>query len=101
MDTPIDTDVQTNDADPNNRPLTTSAITSNPSSGTVQILGNRQIHYTPDRGFHGTDTFVYEMTDDGGLTDTVTVTITVPNEPPVVQGYGHDANESSRCQRAG
>ncbi len=43
--------------------------------------------YTPDADFNGTDSFTYEVCDDGMpvLCDTATVTVTVTpvNDPPV------------------
>ena len=41
----------------------------------------RRIHYTPDNGYHGIDTFDYTI-DDGSATDVRTVTVIV-NTPPV------------------
>ena len=48
-------------------------------------ISNRDgtITYTPDPGYSGTDTFVYQVCDTGALCDTATVTITVVNDPPV------------------
>ena len=42
--------------------------------------------YTPEANWHGEDTFTYTVSDNGGLTDTATVTVTVTpvNDPPVI-----------------
>ncbi len=55
--------------------LTISNITT-PANGTATPSGTG-IQYTPATGFSGTDTFSYTVTDDGGLTATATVTVTV------------------------
>ncbi|HEU4744162.1 MAG TPA: Ig-like domain-containing protein, partial [Anaerolineales bacterium] len=46
--------------------------------GTVKYsLKNNNFRYTPARGFRGTDTFTYTISDGKGHTATTTVTITV------------------------
>ncbi len=42
-----------------------------------QVTG--EITYTPDLGFSGSDSFIYEVRDTNGLGDTATVTIAVAN----------------------
>ena len=60
---------------------------SDPANGTAVDNGNGTITYTPDANFFGTDTFTYEVCDNGtpSLCDTATVTITVNpvNDAPV------------------
>jgi FtsP/CotA-like multicopper oxidase with cupredoxin domain len=56
-------------------PLNGSAIANIDGAGTVR--------YTPDTGFTGEDSFVYEVCDAFAACDTATVTITVTNNPPV------------------
>ena len=51
-----------------------------PAHGTAFVNGTH-VHYNPDNGFHGTDTFDYTI-DDGAATDVGTVTVIV-NTPPV------------------
>ena len=71
--------VATNDSDPENGPMT-FAVTTQPAHGTVTMQTNGTFGYTPAAGYSGTDSFTYTVTDNGGLTDTATVTITVgPN----------------------
>lgn len=48
--------------------------------GTAMYAEGR-LRYTPDAGFHGVDTFTYELTNEGGTSTPVTATITV--DPPV------------------
>ena len=42
-----------------------------PTSGTVSLASDGTFTYTPDADFHGTDTFVYQISD-GAETDTRT-----------------------------
>ncbi|MBA4410167.1 MAG: hypothetical protein C0397_12170, partial [Odoribacter sp.] len=92
----------TNDSDPEGDILTvkTTAITS-PVNGTVVILSNGNYTYTPKPGFTGSDSFVYEVCDNGSpsLCDQATVsievieeTISTTNHPPVAL---HDAYQGS------
>ncbi|MFK7904729.1 MAG: Ig-like domain-containing protein, partial [Chitinophagales bacterium] len=78
-----------NDSDPDGDNLT-ATIATPPTNGTVAINPDTQIAtYTPNEGFTGTDTFTYEVCDDGepSLCSTATVTVTVGdvtvNNPPV------------------
>ena len=68
-----------NDSDlPNSSNLTITQITSGPQSGTATIAADgRSIVYTPNAGFSGDDTLVYEISDGQGGFDTATVTISV------------------------
>ena len=70
------------DLDPESGALTvqTSPV-SGPSNGAVTLDAAGNMTYTPIAGFYGTDSFVYRITDITGLTDTATVTITVPAPP--------------------
>jgi Ca2+-binding RTX toxin-like protein len=70
----VSVDVLANDADPDTDPLTV-AISAAPAHGSVAIVGDNQISYTPAEGFKGTDTFTYTITDQWGASDTATVTV--------------------------
>lgn len=79
---PVVVDVTRNDADPDGRiVLSCVRIITPPQHGTVTVNSeNGQVTYTPAAGFSGaTDSFVYEVCDDDGATDTATVTILVRN----------------------
>jgi len=89
QDTSVIIDVLANDTDPNNKPLIITNLTQ-PSNGTATLsVDNKTVTYTPNPGFHGTDTFTY--TANNGTVDsnvaTVTVTVLNPlNVAPVAQG---------------
>lgn len=69
-----------------NDTLIVSAVTQGSNGGTVSIgPGGNTIRYTPAANFVGTETFTYTVKDNGNLTDTATVTVTVldTNDNPV------------------
>nr|NIM50710.1 hypothetical protein [Gemmatimonadales bacterium] len=89
-DTAVSIDVAANDSDPEGTLDPASANTacgtcSEPANGTLVNNGDGTFGYTPDPGFSGTDSFVYEICDTGLLCDTATVSISVNaiNDPPV------------------
>ncbi|TWU31790.1 Ig-like domain-containing protein [Novipirellula artificiosorum] len=63
--------------------LTVSEVGTSTAGATMTLSSDKKsILYTPPASFTGTDTFTYTVTD-GGLTDQVTVTVTVaPADPP-------------------
>ena len=77
-DTAIVVPVLLNDSDPDADPLAIDAVTQ-PENGEVAITGF-YVTYTPNRGFTGTDTFAYTVSDGRGNTDTATVIIGVSGE---------------------
>ncbi len=85
---PTAINVLENDLDPENDPLTITAVTV-PTNGTAEINDNgtpldssdNRVLYTPNDGFTGLDTFTYTIDDGTSQTDTATVTVTV-NAPP-------------------
>ena len=70
--------------------IVTVTATTDGANGTVTTDGTT-VTYTPNLNFNGTDTFTYTITDDGGLTDTATVNITV--NPSVVVTGPSSAND--------
>ena len=76
LETSVDIDVLDNDTDPENDPLTVVSV-EDPENGTVAILSNDNIRYTPDNGFIGTDTFDYTISDGEGGEDTAEVSVVV------------------------
>jgi len=83
-----ETSVLANDSDPNldNLTVTTTPV-SGPSNGTLTLNADGTFSYTHDGSETTSDSFVYEVCDDGApvLCDTATVSITVNpvNDPPV------------------
>lgn len=69
-----------NDSDVDGDPLSVDSY-EQPASGSVEAAANGQLTYTPRRGFHGTDTFIYVTSDGRGGTAraTVQVTVRLPN----------------------
>jgi len=86
--TPIVIDATANDTDPENDPLTVTALGTDPAQGGIPengiaaISGQGQITYTPDPGFEGAVDFSYEIGDGNANTDTARVTVLVGSPPP-------------------
>jgi len=53
------------------------AIVTQPARGTVTILADQTIRYSPSFGSFGEDTFTYRLTDQNGDSDIATVTVGV------------------------
>lgn len=70
--------------------ITSVAIATAPSHGTVVISG-LNVLYTPVAGYSGSDTFTYTATGPGGMSAPATVTVTV-NPLPVAQSRTLNAN---------
>ncbi|MBK6338781.1 MAG: tandem-95 repeat protein [Bacteroidetes bacterium] len=85
--TPVNIDVQANDIDVDGQGIVTSSITDNPNNGIATIINGDEILYTPNSGFVGFDTLIYQLCKFGfpNLCDTALVVIVVgnPNNPPV------------------
>ncbi len=64
--------------------LTVSSIGTPPSNGGTATIVNNAISYRPAATFAGTETFTYVATDNTGVSQTATVTVTVTgaNNPP-------------------
>jgi len=82
-ETPVTVSVRANDTDVDGDALTVSSVTQG-SNGTVTIVGDTTITYTPNVNYSGADSFTYTLSDDQGGTATATVSITVDaiNDPP-------------------
>jgi VCBS repeat-containing protein len=68
-------------------PLTASLV-SGTTHGTIQFFGSGNYIYTPDPGFHGSDSFTFRLTDGGGLSDegVISITVTPTNDAPTANG---------------
>ena len=84
-----------NDSDVDLDSLDTSVVTP-PTDGTLVLGLDGSFTYTPDLDFEAVDSFTY-LLDDGALTDTATVTITVTpvNDAPVANDDAFDVLEDS------
>ena len=80
QETPVTLAVLANDRDPDNNPLTVSAVTQG-TNGVVTINMDSTVTYAPNAGFFGTDNFTYTA-DDGRQGRTMgNVTIRVNSRP--------------------
>ena len=74
--------VLSNDYSPNNNIKPESLkITINPSHGSVNVLSNGNIRYSPLPNFTGKDIFSYKISDVNNLSDSTEVTIVVRDAP--------------------
>ena len=88
----VNTNVMINDSDPQNDVLSiniTAPGLKAPSNGTIQILANKMIRYTPNTGFTGTDTYEYQITDlhpscSGNSTLAAKALVTIKVIPPPI-----------------
>jgi gliding motility-associated-like protein len=77
-----------NDIDPEGNAITINTTPiSGPNHGILTINGDGTYTYTPLANYHGEDTFVYEVCDDGTpqecATATVTITVAPVNDQPI------------------
>ena len=80
-----------NDTDPEAPPQTLSAVlVSGPANGSLTLNADGSFTYTPNANFNGTDTFDYAASDGAtnGAAATVTITVNVLNDAPVLGGAG-------------
>jgi gliding motility-associated-like protein/uncharacterized repeat protein (TIGR01451 family) len=97
-DTQLPNDVSTNDSDPDGNPLSFAVVT-NPSNGTLSLAANGTFTYSPFLNFNGTDSFTYQVCDNGlpVLCDTATVTINVVpiNDAPIAVDDNFSTNQNT------
>jgi hypothetical protein len=69
--------------DPDDNPLTLSAVSATSTNGGTVILGSTNVVYTPATNFVGNDLFTYTVSDGrgGSATGSVLVTVTSENDP--------------------
>jgi hypothetical protein len=84
--------VLANDTDPDGDSLS-ATLDSSVTNGSLTLNTDGSFEYIPDSSFTGTDSFVYEVSDDSGATDNATVTITVEpaTSPPQAQPDSYQA----------
>lgn len=79
-------EVLANDTTPSNDPIEiTASNTTGTAGGAVDCSSGTDCRYTPPQAFLGTDTFMYTISDEGGNSDSATVTVDVADCPPVAQ----------------
>ena len=77
-------DLLANDVDPNGDSLTINLTpVEGPTNGMLTIDPDGTFTYTPDPGYEGTDSFVYEVCDADLACTQATAYITTFNQPPV------------------
>jgi VCBS repeat-containing protein len=88
--------VLANDNDADGDPLTAAVVTG-ASNGTVTLNPDGSFVYTPDTNFSGTDSFVYQVSDGNGGTDSATVVLNVSalNTTPVAADDAFATDEDS------
>lgn len=86
MNTPVLIPVLANDNDPDGSPLLVVALET-PAHGTVSVQPDNRLRYTPQKGFTGTDSFAYTVSDLTGATGKASVSVTVAGtgRPPVAR----------------
>ena len=84
--TPVLIPVLANDNDPDGHPLLVVELDA-PAHGTVSVQPDNRLRYTPQRGFTGTDSFGYTVSDITGATAkaSVSVSVTGTGRPPVAR----------------
>ncbi|MEU8658905.1 Ig-like domain-containing protein [Actinoplanes philippinensis] len=76
--------VRDNDSDSDDTRNTLAiSISTPPAHGSVVVNDDQTITYTPDPGWRGDDTFVYQVTDANGASDAATVNVGTANADPV------------------
>ncbi|MDE2944397.1 MAG: tandem-95 repeat protein, partial [Gemmatimonadota bacterium] len=86
-DRAVTVDVLANDTDPEGDRLHVRSVTA-AAHGAVRLVSGGVVIYTPERDFHGADSFTYVASDGRGLRDTATVAVTVlpVNDAPTAIG---------------
>ncbi len=84
----VNFDPRTNDSDPDGNPisirsvdgdLVTTGVAQAVANGTVTLLADGSLTFSPATDFFGVTSFDYELADSFGATDTATITLTVAN----------------------
>ena len=104
--TPTDTELQVpatgvlandTDSDPTDLPNVHPILLTNPLHGTLALVGDGSLNYTPATGYSGPDQFTYE---DGNGTDvsnvaTVRLVVNASNLPPVANPDSYSAQQDT------
>lgn len=99
QDVPIVIDVMGNDFDPDpGTVLKNPVIVLLPMHGTVTVLPNGAIFYTPQPGYVGDDYFVYYIQDDWAQNSNnalVAITVRPPNTAPIANNDNYVASKNT------
>lgn len=91
----INIDVQST-ATINTGDVLTTTITTAPTLGTTTILGDGTIDYTPNADATSSDSFVYRITNQCSNFDENTVSLTITNQPPIIDNSGFSVPPNSQ-----
>jgi len=88
IDIPVVIDVQANDTESAGTEMTTQILTQ-PLNGTVEVLSNDSIIYTPIDGFYGVDLFTYTVTNIAGFSDEAEVNVIISEcgNPGIIDAF--------------
>jgi len=76
-------------------PVVSVQPSDEPANGSVSVLGDNTIDYTPNADWHGSDSFTYTVTS-GGVTETALATVTVNPVADVVDDSDSANEETTR-----
>lgn len=95
-DVAVTVTVLANDSDADGDPLSVSAV-GTPGYGTAVVNSSGTITYTPNRNFHGADSFGYTVSDGqgGSATAAVTVSVASVNDAPVAVNDSASTSEGT------
>src|SRR5580765_1082611 len=75
--------VTANDSDPDNNPISVNGFPTLPAHASIfSNNGNGNVFYCPNRGYVGSDSFVYQLCDSQHACANATVTLDVANQAP-------------------
>ncbi|KAL9187030.1 hypothetical protein ACHAXT_010750 [Thalassiosira profunda] len=78
ISTPVTSHVVENDSHPQDSPLEVTSISSGPDNGSCEVVEDGYVEYTPDEGFIGSDSCVYEVCVQGtSACDSATLVVDV------------------------
>ena len=88
------TGVLANDSDADGDALT-ALLVAGPAHGALALNADGSFSYTPDAGYSGADSFIYQASDGGLVSNTATVSLTVTpvNATPVAIADAYATNE--------
>ena len=100
-DVPLSVNVFQHSSDPDGDVLT-AVILSGPEHGTLIANEDGTFTYTPNQDFHGTDQFIYTVSDGELISEPAFVNLTVSpvNDAPTVSGAVHVIDEDTSLELA-